>query len=260
MRQHPIQAMQRAAALLEQGRAFVMVTVLSSTGSAPGKPGAKLVLERDGSFCGTIGGGAIEHTVRERHEEWFALEGATRLSFDLGKELGMDCGGTMDLLFEAFSTQPRLVIYGAGHVAIELSAVAARVGYRVVVIDDRPEWANAEKFPSAHELVIAPLDGSETGVSLDVDDAVVIVTRGHAHDYAMAALALQQPHAYLGVIGSKRKARVLWKTLAEDGIDEERLARVHCPIGLSIGSLTPAEIAISIVAELIAVRRGATKA
>lgn len=255
MKQHPIQAMQRAGVLLEQGQPFVLVTVLVAEGSAPGKPGAKLLLEADGSFCGTIGGGAIEHAVRGRQEEWFRLEAPRRIAFDLGEELGMDCGGKMELLFEPFALQPRLVLYGAGHVAIELAVLAARVGYRVVVMDDRPEWANREKFPGAAEILIAPLDGSQTGVTLRADDAIVVVTRGHRYDYAMAARALREPHAYLGVIGSRRKARVMVKELATLGFDEEALSRVHCPIGIDIASETPAEIAVSIVAELIAHRR-----
>jgi xanthine dehydrogenase accessory factor len=252
-------AMQRAAVLLERGEPFVLVTVLVAKGSAPGKPGAKLLLEEDGTFCGTIGGGAIEHTVRGRKPEWFQLTGPKQLSFDLGGELDMDCGGDMELLFEPFALQPRLVLYGAGHVAIELATLAVRVGYRVVVMDDRPEWANEENFPDASEILIMPLDGSDTGVELRADDAIIVVTRGHAHDYAMAARALREPHAYLGVIGSRRKAGVLRKKLAEEGFDEETLAAVHSPIGLDIASETPAEIAVSIVAELIATRRGATR-
>jgi xanthine dehydrogenase accessory factor len=245
----------RAAELQAAGRAFVMVTVVAARGSAPRHAGAKLVLEPDGAFCGTVGGGAIEHAVLSRRAEWVALVEPKLVTYDLTRDLGMACGGAVDLLIEPVGARPRLVLYGAGHVAIELTAVAARAGFRVAVVDDRPEWANRDNHPAADEVVVAPLDGSTDGVELTPADYVVVVTRGHRYDFEMASRALRAAPRYLGVIGSRRKAAALRERLATDGHAPDAVAAVRVPVGVDIGSETPPEIAVSVVAELISVRR-----
>jgi xanthine dehydrogenase accessory factor len=246
---------QKAAELARAGKPFVMVTVAATRGSGPREAGAKLVLERDGAFCGTIGGGALEHAILTRREEWFALKEPSLLHFDLKPDLRMECGGAVDVLVEPFGSAPRLVLFGAGHVAIPVAALARQVGFRVVVVDDRPEWANQANFPTADQVVVAPLDGSSTGVELDGQDLVVVMTRGHAFDLEMADAALRRAPRYLGVIGSRTKAATMLKRLGERGHSPEAVASVRVPVGVDIGSQTPEEIAVSVVAQLISVRR-----
>ena len=245
----------RAAELQAAGRSFVMVTVVAARGSAPRHAGAKLVMEPDGAFCGTIGGGAVEHAVLTRRPEWMGLGEPALVTYDLGRDLGMACGGAVDLLIEPMGVRPRLVLYGAGHVAIQISAVASRAGFRVAVVDDRVEWANREQHPHADDVVVAPLDGASDVVGLGPTDYVVVVTRGHASDFEMASCALRARPRYVGVIGSRRKAVALRQHLAADGHPAELIDTVRTPVGVDIGAETPAEIAVSVVAELIAVRR-----
>lgn len=245
----------RAAELLAAGRPFVMVTVVAARGSAPRHAGAKLVQEPDGAFCGTIGGGAIEHAVLSRRAEWRTLTEPKLVTYDLTRDLGMACGGAVDVLIEPIGARPRLVLYGAGHVAICVAAVAEQAGFRVAVVDDRAEWANRQNYPTADAVVVAPLDGSTDAVELTGADYVVVVTRGHAFDFEMASRALRAAPRYLGVIGSRRKAAALGERLLADGHAAAAIEGVRIPVGVDIGSETPAEIAVSVVAELIAVRR-----
>lgn len=245
----------RAAELLKEGRPFVLATVVGASGSAPRKAGAKLLLDAEGTFCGTVGGGAVEHAVRSRLAEWLALDEPRLVAFDLTRDLGMACGGAMQILIEPFGAKPRLVLYGAGHVAICIAAAAVPAGFRVAVVDDRDEWANPQNFPTAEAVVVAPLDGSTDGVPLATTDYVVVVTRGHASDFEMASRALKAGPRYLGVIGSRRKAAALALSLRQAGHSEAAAASVRIPVGVDIGAETPAEIAVSVMAEMIAVRR-----
>jgi len=245
----------RAAELMAAGRPFVMVTVVAARGSAPRHAGAKLVQEPDGAFCGTIGGGAIEHAVLSRGAEWRGLSEPKLVTYDLTRDLGMACGGAVDLLVEPIGARPRLVLYGAGHVAIRVARVAEQAGFRVAVVDDRVEWANRDNYPTADEVVVAPLDGTTDAVELTGADYVVVVTRGHACDFEMASRALRAAPRYLGVIGSRRKSAALRERLLADGHAPSAVEGVRSPVGVDIGSETPAEIAVSVVAELIAVRR-----
>lgn len=247
--------MQRLVELTSEGRPAVMVTVVSAAGSAPRKGGAKLVMDSEGGFVGTVGGGAVEHAILGRRDEWFALEAPSLIDFDLGRDLGMACGGEMQLLVEPFGAEPRLVLFGAGHVGMATARVARMAGFRVVVVDDREEWATRENFPDAARVIVAPLDGSSTGVDLDEQDFVVIATYGHGHDFEMADRILREPHRYLGVIGSRRKRRAMRDYLCERGHDEAAVEGIHSPVGIDIGSETVPEIAVSLVGELIRVRR-----
>lgn len=244
------------AQLTLEGRPFVLATVIDSSGSTPQKPGSKMVVVSDGTILGTVGGGAIEMQIVEAANELFKASEATRvIETHLTHDLGMCCGGRMKVFLEKHSPVTRLWIYGAGHVAKELAALAKRVGFWVGVVDGRREWATRERFPDVDDLVLKdPADHArqETG---GPECFYCITTHDHPLDQAVLEALLPKPSAYLGLIGSRRKAERFKMRLSAAGIGEKDLARLRSPMGLPIHALTPAEIAVSIVGELIALRR-----
>jgi xanthine dehydrogenase accessory factor len=244
------------AALVAEGRPFVLATVIESAGSTPQKPGSKLVVLGDGSLRGTVGGGAIEQQIIQASLALLASEekGTRVIETHLTHELGMCCGGRMKVFLEKHGAPPRLTIFGAGHVAKELAALAHRVGFRVTVVDARPEWANPERFPDVELRVRDPADHARE-LAGGADQYYCITTHDHPLDQAVVEALVNKPSAYLGVIGSRRKAERFRMRLRAAGIDEAAVARMRSPMGVDIGALTPGEIAVSIVGELIRVRR-----
>jgi xanthine dehydrogenase accessory factor len=244
----------------ERGQAAAIATVVGRAGSAPQIVGAKLLLHRDGTMIGTVGGGAIEAQVID------ACRGALRdgrsrmVEANLVTDLGMCCGGRMEVFVEYVTARARLFILGAGHVAQALVPVAATAGFRVHVFDDREEMLDAPVFAGAttgahdvDELDAAIPDLSER-------DWIVIVTRDHVRDEKALAALMRRPHRYIGMIGSQRKVHTVLARIRrrEEGLGRSMpdLARVHAPVGLALGGRTPGEIAISIVAELVQERHG----
>ncbi len=243
------------AALVSEGRPFVLATVIESAGSTPQKPGSKMVVLGDGSLRGTVGGGAIEHQIIQAALELLAAPEQTRvIETHLTHELGMCCGGRMKVFLEKHGAPPRLTVFGAGHVARELAALAHRVGFRVTVVDARPEWATAERFPGCEVLLKDPADHARE-VAGSPQDYFCVTTHDHPLDQAVVEALLDKPSAYLGVIGSRRKAERFRMRLRAAGFSDEAVARLRSPMGVDIGALTPEEIAVSIVGELIRVRR-----
>ncbi|HEX8440378.1 xanthine dehydrogenase accessory protein XdhC [Archangium sp.] len=243
------------AALLSEGRPFVLATVIESAGSTPQKPGSKLVVLEDGGLRGTVGGGAIEHQIIQAALALLASEEATRvIETHLTHELGMCCGGRMKVFLEKHGAPPRLTVFGAGHVAKELATLAHRVGFRVTVVDARPEWANPERFPGLELKVKDPADHARE-LAGGADQYYCVTTHDHPLDQAVVEALVNKPSAYLGVIGSRRKAERFRMRLRAAGFDEAAVGRMRSPMGLDIGALTPEEIAVSIVGELIRVRR-----
>lgn len=242
-----------------------LVTLVRASGSTPQRVGAKLLVLPDGSTIGTIGGGCYENEAVQRARQLLADGGQAVLArFDLNDdvaaETGLICGGQMDVFIEPIVPAPDLYVVGAGHVGVEVARLAAHVGFRVHVIDDRERFANRERCPEASEIVVADVPSWLTQAELPGDGYAVILTRGHRHDLeALRALA-SRPLVYLGLIGSRAKVARLFEVLRDEGVAEDALARVYSPIGLDIGAVTPEEIAVAIVAELIAVRHGRTPA
>jgi xanthine dehydrogenase accessory factor len=215
----------------------------------------------DGRTVGTIGGGCYEHDAFWKARE--ALDtGRTvlvhyTLNDDFAQENGLICGGQMDVYIDPLVPTPHLYIIGAGHVGWHLARVAADADFRVHVVDDREKFANVERFPQAAEVLVEPVVEWVQRTELPAGSYVVIVTRGHQGDLdALRALAPKELR-YLGLIGSRAKVARINDALTAEGMPAEQLRRVHAPIGLDIGAVTPAEIAISILAQLIAIRRGA---
>ena len=233
-------------------------TVIGRKGSAPQVVGARLLLRDDGTLVGTVGGGAIEAQVLDACRQVLKDGGVRRIEAHLVRDLGMCCGGSMEVFVEYLQSQPRLFVIGAGHVAQALVPLAASAGFRVKVLDDRDELFDSPAFAGI-ETQSCDVDEIDAVVpDLGEGDYVLIVTRDHARDERALAGLLRRPHGYLGMIGSRRKVHtVLARILRREeqlGRPRPDLSRLHAPVGLALGGKTPPEIAVSILAELIAER------
>ena len=253
--------LREAAALVARGERGALVTIVRTNGSTPQRVGAKLLVLEDGRTLGTIGGGCYENEAVLRARAAIADGRATLARFDLNDDLaeesGLICGGQMEVFIEPIAPPPDVYVVGAGHVGYHVARLAALVGFRVHVLDDREKFANAERFPDAAEVVVDAIPDWLAAAAIPRSAAVVIVTRGHRHDLAALRAVVGRHLHYVGLIGSRAKLARLFEVLrTEHGIADEVLARVHGPIGLDIGAVTPEEIAVSIVAELIAARYG----
>jgi xanthine dehydrogenase accessory factor len=244
------------AALAQGGRRYVLATVVETAGSSPQKPGAKLALLDDGTLLGTVGGGAIELQIVEAARALLAANdpGATRLiETHLTRDLGMCCGGRMSVFLERHDPAAMLWLFGAGHVNRAICAAASAVGFRVSVLDDREEWLTPERFADAERLLQDPAFGARQA-SIGAGDLCAVATHDHALDEQVLLALAPRPMAFLGCIGSARKAIRLRERLRQRGLEEAVLARIQIPMGLEIGAQSPEEIAVAVVAELVRVR------
>lgn len=245
---------------LRRGESAALVTIIRTEGSTPQRVGAKMVVFADGRTVGTIGGGCYENdafwkareALRTGRSEVVRYE----LSDDVAEESGLICGGQMEVYVEPLEAAPHLYLIGGGHVAHHLARAAAAVGFHIHVLDDREKFANRERFPDAAEIAVDSIPAWLERAELTANAYVVILTRGHRYDLDALRALTPRPVRYLGLIGSRAKVARLYGALREEGVDPERLAHVHAPVGLAIGAVTPQEIAISILAELIAVKYG----
>jgi len=311
---------QAAADLIRQNRSGALATVARARGSTPVPAGTKMLVGSEGRLIGSVGGGCVEADVIGA-----ALDAQARrrpallthhLNADLAGDLGLSCGGTVDIFvepliaddtylrvldaaaaaesglvrtatewtsgpvktFESLSRAgpgaaatltrdgrfmeerlrpaPHVLVFGAGHVGAAIARAAAAAGFRVVVIDDRPEYADASRFDAGVAVLAADVETALTRYPVTAGDAVVIATRGHRNDAEILARVAASPAGYVGLLGSRRKKIVVTKGLKAAGVPAQGLRRVRVPIGLPIGAVTPEEIAVSVVAELIGWRRG----
>ncbi len=245
---------------LERGEPAALVTIVSTTGSTPQRVGAKMLVFSDGRIVGTIGGGCYENDAFGKAREAILSRAPQLVHYELdddfAQETGLICGGQMDVYIEPIEPSPELYIVGAGHVGFHLARIAQETGFHVHVIDDREKFANAERFPTAAEVIVEDIPSWIARASLPPYAYAVIVTRGHTNDLeALRALAPRELR-YLGLIGSRAKVARIYEALSADRMPAAMLTRVHAPIGLDIGAVTPQEIAVSILAELIAVKHG----
>ena len=247
--------------LRRDGRRGAVATIVNVRGSIPSFKTAKMLVRDDGSIVGTIGGGCVEADVWQAAREVMDSEKPRSVTFDLNQDpkydTGLVCGGTLEVFIEPILPPALLYIFGAGHVAANLCQVAANAGFDPIVTDDRTSYATKERFPAARE--VRALDFDEATKQLDPSETsyIVIVTRGHRDDMRLLRWAVRTRARYIGMIGSKRKVIGIFKTLREEGVPAHLFDRVHAPIGLDIGAVTPEEIAVAITAELIAFRRHA---
>ena len=250
--------------LRQAGRKGALATIVNVRGSIPSFKSAKMLVRDNGSMAGTIGGGCVEAEVWQAAREVMASEKARTLSFDLNQDpkydTGLVCGGTLDIFIEPVLPTPLLYVFGAGHVSLELYKAARNAGFDVIVMDDRDQYANRERFPEAREVIAEEFDKGLAGLNPVESSYIVIATRGHRDDMRVLRWAVQTPARYIGMIGSRRKAITVYRELVKEGLAPELFERVHSPVGLDIGAITPEEIAISIMAELIGIRRHAERA
>jgi xanthine dehydrogenase accessory factor len=245
------------ARLSTAGEEAALATVIWAEGSTPRDEGAKMLVRPDGSIMGTIGGGAVEKTVIKDALDVIRKGRPRKIEYRLsGKgDLGMICGGDTEVFIEPITGAPSLFIFGGGHIAVPLTKMAAIVGYKVSVVDERPDFATAARFPDAAEVIVSDIVPSYDRLKVERGSYIVIVTHGHQGDEVALEGALKTPAKYIGMIGSKSKNKAVFGHLLEKGFTQDDFNRVHAPIGLCIKAQTPEEIAVSILAEMIAVKR-----
>ncbi len=242
------------------GQRAALATIVHINGSIPSYESSRMLIRDDGSIVGTIGGGCVEADVWAAAKEVIQSELPRKMTFNLNNEASFDsgliCGGTLEIFVEPILPQPMLYIFGGGHVSSAVARVAHQVGFAITVIDDRGAFANGERFPMAAEIYTSYEDAFER-IQPASSSYLLIVTRGHKDDMRVLAWAVGTEPRYIGMIGSRRKVVSVYKALEKQGFALEKFERVHAPVGLDIGALSPDEIAVSITAELIAVRRNA---
>lgn len=246
-----------AASLQRAGQPFVMAVVVETSGSTPRGPGARMLIPASGETLGTVGGGVVEHAVIDQARGLLRLGGPARMArFDLLGQENSDgiCGGAMAVFLEPFVARRRVHLFGAGHVAEELAPLLHRLDLTVVLHDFREERLNRSTFDPC-ERRLGPFGNVLERLNAAPDDLAVIMTPSHTDDYVVLRQLVEVELFYLGVMSSRRKKGELLARLEADGVSVERRDRVTMPVGLPIGSKTPAEIAVSIAAELISLRR-----
>ena len=242
------------------GQRGALATIVHTNGSIPSFESSRMLVREDGSTQGTIGGGCVEADVWAAAKEVMQKEAPRKLVFHLNNEAtydnGLICGGTVEVFVEPILPQPVVVLFGGGHVSTAVAKAAHAAGFGVTVVDDREAFANAQRFPMAQEIYTNYEEAFEK-LQPNASTYLVIVTRGHKEDMRVLAWAVRTPARYVGMIGSKRKVLSVYKALEKEGYRMDEFDCVFAPMGLEIGALSPEEIALSIVAELVAVRRNA---
>lgn len=245
---------------LTRGETVALVTIVRAQGSTPQRVGSKMLVYADGRTVGTIGGGCYEHDAFGKARQAILTGSPSlvryELSDDFAEENGLICGGQMEVYIEPLTAAPRLYIIGAGHVGWYLAKLAHEAGFRIHILDDREKFANADRFPNAAEVVVDDIPAWLESADLPAEAFVAVITRGHQHDLSALRALIRRPLRYLGMIGSRAKVTRVYEALTAEGVSADVLRAVHAPIGLDIGAVTPAEIAVSILAEMIAVRHG----
>jgi xanthine dehydrogenase accessory factor len=245
------------------GQRGALATIVHTNGSIPSYESSRMLVREDGSALGTIGGGCVEADVWAAAKDVMVKETPRKLVFHLNNDANYDngliCGGTVEIFVEPILPQPIVYLFGGGHVATAVAKAAHAVGFGVAVIDDRAAFANTQRFPMAQEVFTSYDDAFEK-LQPNSSSYLVIVTRGHKEDMRVLAWAVRTQARYVGMIGSRRKVLSVYKALEKEGYRMEEFERVFAPMGLDIGALSPEEIAVSIVGELVAVRRNGTSA
>jgi xanthine dehydrogenase accessory factor len=243
------------------GQKCALATIVEVRGSIPSYESAKLLVREDGSLAGTIGGGCVEAEVWNAAREVLDTEKPRRLTFNLGQDAAYDngliCGGQLEVFVEPVLPLPCAYIFGAGHISKSLAKVAGIAGFSTVVIDNRESFANRERFPDATEVHAAEYEELFPRLPINENSYLIIVTRGHRDDMRVLKLAIATPARYIAMIGSKRKVLNVVRELEKEGLPRAAFERIYAPMGLDIGAISPEEIAVSVTAEMIAVRRNA---
>jgi len=242
--------------LKKAGLPSALATIVQCAGSSPQKEGAKILIRHDGTHMGTLGGGCLEAEVMQIAHMAIRDGSPRTVPFELTeKNGGLVCGGKVLVYIEPLLPDPELIILGAGYVGSALAKVAALAGFKVTVADDRPEYANKDGFPDADSVVVSNFSEVFSCIPANLNSYIVVATRGHTHDLEALRAALNTEARYIGLLGSRRKKALLYTSLEREGFPKAVVSRIITPVGLDIGSITPEEIAVSIVAQLIRERR-----
>ncbi len=249
--------------LRQSGRKAALATIVQIRGSVPSFQTAKMLVRDDGSTLGSIGGGCVEAEVWAAAQDVLREEKSRLMTFDLTEdsmaEGGLICGGKLEIFVEPILPTPKMIIFGAGHISTQLSKLATVAGFKTTIVDNRPIYANAERFPEAEAIYAQSFEDAFEKIVPNENSYIVIVTRGHQEDETVLRWAVRTNARYIGMIGSKRKVRTIFQDLEREGVSRERLDLVCAPIGLDIGAVLPEEIAVAIVAEAIHYRRAGFK-
>ncbi|MGW8181295.1 MAG: XdhC family protein [bacterium] len=245
--------------LREQGRQGALATIIKHIGSTPRKDNAKMLIREDGSTLGSVGGGCVEAEIWSKSKEVIHSGRASLVSYTMTDEDaendGLVCGGTVEIFIEPILSDPQLIIMGAGHLGQAIARLAGPLGFTVTVLDDRDSYASSARFPEADQLIVDSFEQGLDQLSIRKNSFILVVTRGHSHDQIATEKAIQTAARYVGLVGSRRKIKIIVEQLLQKGLPPESFRRLYAPIGLDIGSETPDEIAISVMAELIALRK-----
>ena len=241
------------------GQKCALATIVQVNGSIPSYESAKLLVREDGSMVGTVGGGCVEAEVWNAAREVMETERPRQMNFSLGQDAAYDngliCGGQLSVFVEPVVPQPRAFIFGAGHISKSISKVATLAGFASVIVDNREAFANNERFPEADQIFAEEYEDVFPKLAVRDTSYVIIVTRGHRDDMRVLRWAVETNAKYIAMIGSKRKVIGVVKELEKEGVQRAAFERIFAPMGFEIGAITPEEIAVSVVAEMIAVRR-----
>jgi xanthine dehydrogenase accessory factor len=250
---------EKIVSLRSQGIRFVLATVIAREGMTPPRGAAKMLIDETGGFFGTIGGGIVEAEVVREAKKIIHSGSSKILAIDLTRndpeENIFVCGGHMEVYLEPMTPNPTLYIFGTGNVGKALADVAAFAGFRIVVVDDRGKYANAERFPRADDFYVDSYENTLKKLKMNNDSYIFISTREHHIDELCLKFAMESSARYIGMLGNRKKVKLLEEYLEGEGMGLSQLRRVSVPIGFDIGAETPEEIAISIAAELVAARK-----
>jgi xanthine dehydrogenase accessory factor len=250
-----IEVLEAAAREAREGRRCALVTLTGVNGSTPRRPGSRMLVRADGSALGTVGGGAFEHRCVQTAQRVIQSGLAERVAVHLIRDLGMCCGGAMEAFIDPILPSPHLTIYGAGHVGAAVARMAAELDLGLRVVDGRPEVVEAAVLPPSAEVLV---EDPRRALRRCADGPLswhLVVTHDHALDQELVEALLPRPLGWVGMIGSRTKLARFRLRLRAAGMADVAIDRLRCPVGLEIGAVTPAEIAVSVLAELVQVRR-----
>ncbi|AUN00171.1 xanthine dehydrogenase [Clostridium botulinum] len=245
---------------VDKGDTVALATITHISGSTPGKAGSIMAVWKDGKIEGTVGGGKIEHEIINKAVACIKNNENSTFEYELSEngELGMQCGGEARGFIKIFTPEIKLIIVGAGHIAFHLHKIAKILNFYTVVIDDRKEFANEDRFPNANEIIVKKVDDALAEYSINKNTYIVIVTRGHKDDSLALETIISQDAGYIGMIGSSNKTSYIMNNLLSKGISKENLKKVFAPIGLDIASEKPEEIAVGILSEILLIKNNGT--
>ncbi|MCK5583259.1 MAG: XdhC family protein [Elusimicrobiales bacterium] len=240
---------------IENGEDVALATIISTKGSTPRGITSKMLVYPDAKIQGTVGGGAIEALVIKKAIECLKKGESGKFDFDLTAKGNTDmiCSGKAEIFIEVYKKTFRIVVLGAGHVSLKLSEAFDVAGYSYIIVDDREEYANEERFSNASKVLVEQPYKALDKLKVDGNTYIVIITRGHSSDKECLAAAMKSKAAYIGMIGSKSKVAKTFEDLKKKKMDPLKDERVFSPIGLNLGGETPGEIAISVLSQIMAV-------